>query len=275
MELHFYGYHIPDGQYRATDNREMMCSVAKCNCINKENCTQTSCLFYAGGANYFQRFNRWRESVFSGDCTSISVCNGIYGFFDKNNIEIGIIGEQPKCQIIDEADDAPFPPLKDSGERQEFSTGAVRDTATGKLRWGLVSPYFIREVFNCDKHAKYKPIYFITRFQETHCVNRLSDAFYLLDGKMEDMIIHLEKGAKKYNDHNWQRGIPVSRCIDSLYRHLISFANGETDEDHKAAAKCNIMFIYHYMKAIERGVLPAELNDLPRYTQVNKQEEKT
>jgi hypothetical protein len=29
------------------------------------------------------------------------------------------------------------------------------------------------------------------------------------------------------------------------------------------------------MKAIERGVLPAELNDLPRYTKVNKQEEKT
>lgn len=163
--------------------------------------------------------------------------------------------------------------LKDSGERQEFSTGAVRDTATGKLRWGLVSPYFIRAIFDCDTNGQYRPIYAITYFQETHNVDYLILAFTELDGKMEDMIIHLEKGAKKYNDHNWQRGIPVSRCIDSLYRHLISFANGETDEDHKAAAKCNIMFIYHYMKAIERGVLPAELNDLPRYTKVNKQEE--
>jgi hypothetical protein len=265
MELTFHGYHIPDGCYNKEQTLMDMCCNALCHkaCRNKEHL----CLFDDTKARH--SFEQWMGAVFTNDCECITVCNGIYGFFDKNNIAIGVVEEQPKCQIIDEVDDAPFPPLKDSGERQEFSTGAVRDTATGKLRWGLVSPYFIREVC-ANKYTL--PI---TKFQETHDVNMLSDAFYLLDGKMEDMIIHLEKGALKYSAFNWQKGMNISRCIDSLYRHLISFANGETDEDHKAAAKCNIMFIYHYMKAIERGVLPAELNDLPRYTKVNKQEEKT
>ena len=36
--------------------------------------------------------------------------------------------------------------LKDSGERQEFITGAVRDTAEGKGRYDLISPIAIRRL---------------------------------------------------------------------------------------------------------------------------------
>ena len=34
-----------------------------------------------------------------------------------------------------------FDHVKDSGERQEFSTGSVRDTQTGKGRYDLISPF--------------------------------------------------------------------------------------------------------------------------------------
>lgn len=36
--------------------------------------------------------------------------------------------------------------VKDSGERQQFSTGAVRDTATDKARPDLISPFFLERL---------------------------------------------------------------------------------------------------------------------------------
>lgn len=36
--------------------------------------------------------------------------------------------------------------VKDSGERQEFSTGSVRDTQTGKGRYDLLSPVFLKRL---------------------------------------------------------------------------------------------------------------------------------
>ena len=39
-----------------------------------------------------------------------------------------------------------FDKLKDSGEREQFSTGAVRDTATDKPRPDLISPFFLERL---------------------------------------------------------------------------------------------------------------------------------
>jgi hypothetical protein len=39
-----------------------------------------------------------------------------------------------------------FNSVKDSGERQEFETGARRDTQEGKPRFGLIPPYPLRRL---------------------------------------------------------------------------------------------------------------------------------
>ena len=52
---------------------------------------------------------------------------------------------------------------------------------------------------------------------------------------------HYENGAKKYEDRNWERGIPISVMIDSGMRHLLKYMDGQTDEDHLVAAAWNIM----------------------------------
>ncbi|KKK94181.1 hypothetical protein LCGC14_2685460, partial [marine sediment metagenome] len=39
-----------------------------------------------------------------------------------------------------------FQRVKDSGKRQEFETGSVRDTQEGKGRYDLVSPIFVRRL---------------------------------------------------------------------------------------------------------------------------------
>lgn len=90
--------------------------------------------------------------------------------------------------------------LKDSGNRREFETGAVRDMDEGKGR--------------CD----------------------LLPAAALL--KLSKVY---QAGCKKYGDRNWEKGIPMSVMLDSGFRHLFKYMDGQTDEDHLSQAAWNIV----------------------------------
>jgi hypothetical protein len=114
--------------------------------------------------------------------------------------------------------------MHDSGERQEFETGAQRDTAADKPRIDLISPVFLE---------------------------RLGD--------------WLRLGAEKYAERNWEQGMPLSRFIASLHRHLNAIQQGDTSEDHEAAVAFNIMGFMHTKEMIRRGLLPIELDDMPVY----------
>jgi len=75
----------------------------------------------------------------------------------------------------------------------------------------------------------------------------------------------LRMGAAKYAERNWENGMPFSRCVASLKRHLMKYQQGKRDEDHLAAIMFNAMALIHYEEMIERGRLPEELNDMPDY----------
>jgi hypothetical protein len=114
--------------------------------------------------------------------------------------------------------------LKDSGERQEFGTGAVRDAQTEKGRYDLLPP---------------AAIFAVARV--------------------------FEEGAKKYAARNFEKGIPLSRYIDSGLRHIFKHLEGHRDEPHMAQAAWNLLAYIHTATMIERGVLPDSLNDLPNH----------
>jgi hypothetical protein len=109
--------------------------------------------------------------------------------------------------------------MQDSGERQQFDTGAVRDTTEGKGRFDLISP---------------EVLFRLARWTEL--------------------------GAIKYADRNWEKGMPISRCVDSGIRHFIKYLDGWNDEDHLAAVVWNAMAIMHFEKH------KPELQDLPSRT---------
>lgn len=109
--------------------------------------------------------------------------------------------------------------LKDSGKRENFDTGARRDTREGKGRFDLISPFMLRR-----------------------------------------LALVMERGAVKYDDRNWEKGMPFSRFTDSALRHINQFVMGKSDEDHLAQAIFNLMAIIHFQEA---G--PAGLDDLPHY----------
>lgn len=71
-----------------------------------------------------------------------------------------------------------------------------------------------------------------------------------------------EDGATKYGRDNWKKGIPLSRYVDSLYRHLWQFMEEDTTEDHGGAVIWNAMCLIQTKKWIAEGKLPNELNDL-------------
>lgn len=71
-----------------------------------------------------------------------------------------------------------------------------------------------------------------------------------------------EDGATKYGRNNWQQGIPLSRYVDSLQRHLWQFMEGDTTEDHLGAIIWNAMCLTQTKKWIDMGKLPADLDDL-------------
>lgn len=81
---------------------------------------------------------------------------------------------------------------------------------------------------------------------------------------LTSMARHLEAGAQKYGDRNWEKGQPVSRYFDSALRHIISYWAGNVDEMHLHAALWNIMAMVETQELIADGELPLELDDHPK-----------
>lgn len=138
--------------------------------------------------------------------------------------------------------------LKDSGERTEFPTGAVRDIQIGKGRCDLLPLSVIRKLYhNLKKNEVANTLWSIEKYQEQGTVEVLYELlkFNFLYPDIETMLLevarHFEDGAVKYGDRNWEKGINTSRYIDSALRHYFKGLRGDTDEPHDKAFIWNIL----------------------------------
>ena len=133
--------------------------------------------------------------------------------------------------------------IKDSGERTEFQTGAVRDMRAGKGRCDLMPLSVVAEVMDDGI------IRDVARFQTSGDWRDLSNAIlrfaherkWSVPELMLETSIHFEEGAKKYGENNWQKGIPIKCYIDSAVRHYLKWRNGDTDEPHDRAFVWNLL----------------------------------
>ena len=76
---------------------------------------------------------------------------------------------------------------------------------------------------------------------------------------------HSEEGATIHGERNWEKGIPLSVWLDSAERHLQQLKMGMTDEPHARAFAWNALVYLATKLRIEKGLLPAELDDMPKY----------
>jgi len=86
---------------------------------------------------------------------------------------------------------------------------------------------------------------------------------------MTRLAIHFENGSAKYGDRNWEKGQPLSRYLDSAISHLFKFLEGHRDEDHGIACVWNMMCLVETEYRIAKGILPKELDNLPKLDYVN------
>jgi len=125
--------------------------------------------------------------------------------------------------------------LKDGGSRKTYSTGAMKED---------------------DSKTEGK------------------GAFHLLPPTAIRRVAEVwRKGAVKYEARNWEKGLPLSRLLDSGLRHAFQYLEGCQDEDHLAQAAWNFLALLHTEEMIRRGILPTDLNDLPSYKPTNADED--
>lgn len=138
--------------------------------------------------------------------------------------------------------------IKDSGNRREFDSGAVRDMQEGKGRCDLMPLDVVGRILltheNCDK-----VIISIALFQENpevaYLYNALDEFAEFRGWDKPTMLLevakHFEEGCAKYGEDNWRKGLPVKSYINSGVRHYLKWLRGDDDEPHDRAFCWNVM----------------------------------
>lgn len=154
------------------------------------------------------------------------------------------------------------PVLKDSGERRQFESGAVRDIQRGKGRCDLLPLDVIAAFYgnidnNCPAKEVFKQLDIFTRTgykNPLYCVLLHTPFGTNYADMLLELAIHFEDGAVKYGENNWQKGIPVNCYIDSAVRHYLKYLRGDKDEPHDRA------FVWNIVCAIWTCINMPELN---------------
>jgi hypothetical protein len=146
--------------------------------------------------------------------------------------------------------------IKDSGTRREFETGAVRDIQEGKGRCDLL-PLDVVGHFLHNPTLAYIYHFWLCGGNVDALYDALSASGVCHDAytMMLEVSKHFEEGAKKYGEHNWQKGIPTHCYIDSAVRHYLKFLRGDNDEPHDRA------FVWNILCCIWTCIHKPELND--------------
>ena len=159
------------------------------------------------------------------------------------------------------------PDLPDSGDREHFETGAVRDIQTSKGRRDLLpldvigcimedagvinsqQALVLQVLEDFKTYGEYDILYVaISEFCKIQYHNDYTQMYL-------DLAVHFEAGAKKYGDNNWQKGIPTRFYIASATGHYLKWLRGDTDEPHDRA------FVWNLVCCIWTCIHKPELND--------------
>ena len=165
--------------------------------------------------------------------------------------------------------------IKMDGEFHQFEGGGIRYTKDGKGRFDLIPSnalaYLVREIESiCDtstasdifelintpnllvNYANRDFVRVIAGISIRMVYNDLPDSEVYEKYKggevwkpfvsmLKELAVHYQKGAAKYGENNWRKGIPQWSFEDSGFRHLCQYINGETDEPHHISSIWNMM----------------------------------
>ena len=149
--------------------------------------------------------------------------------------------------------------ILDSGNRSEFSTGAVRDCKDGNGRMDLVPLGVVGAIMNepilinLEQYMRTGDKKFLVDSFKEFAIKEYGD----LNTAILEVSIHYFEGSKKYQPRNWERGINLSSYIDSAARHFCKWRRGDQDESHSRA------FLWNLLGALWTHANVPEMIDLP------------
>lgn len=73
---------------------------------------------------------------------------------------------------------------------------------------------------------------------------------------LKRLAVTYGEGSLKYGDHNWRKGQPYSVIMNHTLAHLVSYMNGDRNEDHLAHAAWNLFTL------MDLEQTKPEMNDL-------------
>lgn len=153
--------------------------------------------------------------------------------------------------------------IKDSGNRTEFGTGAVRDIQDDKGRCDLLPLDVVADLY--EQTPPSAVLYLIADFMESGDKESLAKALrefadmkeISISNMLLEVSMHYKQGAEKYGERNWEKGIPLHSYIDSGVRHFLKHIDGQTDERHDRA------FVWNMLGAIWTMEHRPEMIDIP------------
>lgn len=150
-------------------------------------------------------------------------------------------------------------PIIDSGERREFTSGAVRDIDEGKGRCDLLPLDVVSEC--TDEPILLYINQYVRDGNKAHLVRAITAFAEQCYGDLWTAMIEVSKhysdGCVKYGERNWEKGIPLHCYIDSAVRHFLKVRRGDQDERHDRA------FVWNLLGAIWTHDKHPQLSDLP------------
>ena len=150
--------------------------------------------------------------------------------------------------------------LKDSGNRQQFESGAVRDIQESKGRCDLLPLDIVGDLLDdpelklIEKFKMTKDVKFLYEAIKYFAITTETDIYTL----MLELSKHFESGAVKYGENNWMKGIDLHCYLSSGPRHFLEYKRGDTDEPHNRA------FVWNMICAAWTYVHKPELDDVNR-----------
>ena len=171
--------------------------------------------------------------------------------------------------------------IKDSGARTKFSTGAVRDRRYGKGRCDLLPlgtcKYLMGYSLKYVPDEKTSILNEFDLFRADGNYEHFSNALMLWciekygecnKKNMAELFLelakHLEEGAKKYGENNWQKGFPISVYLDSAIRHYLKVVAEWDDEPHERA------FVWNLVCGIWTMIKLPDMNDIKKKAEEEK-----
>lgn len=157
--------------------------------------------------------------------------------------------------------------LADSGARETTVTGALREPTTIEHgRWDLIPPECVGavlavEVENVPDNDLIADAELYLGLESNQDALARAAAYHVRAmGGLRPLAIHYARGAAKYADRNWEKGLETGRTVSSLLNHLDKLKHGLIDEDHRAAVVWNLFALMFAIPRLRDGRYPRELD---------------